>query len=306
MPEHYISYNPYMGRFFLKPLSPRIVPLVIGLLGASLVLALVLTQFPKRLPPQVAAVVAVGSPLFYSFNTPGILHEAGTMSESWSPYWWLNSGGKLILESYVGKTIQGELPSLDLWRLRYFLSNPLDTDNGYHPQNIFRLVTKSVAGNQRVEALFKIEKDNWSASQNRNASNGLLLMSRYLDGDNLYYAGLRVDGTAVIKKKYRGTYHTMAQKEVFAGSYVQGGTSNFIPHRQWIGLRVENRTRSDNSLQISLFMRRNGETAWTKILEATDDNSSYGGDAILENGHAGIRTDFMDVSFESFRFEALP
>ena len=306
MPDSYISLNPYMERTPLKPLFVYITPILAGFIGAGIVIGFITIQLPKQPQSQVAAVLPVGDLLHYTFNSPGVLTESGTLAESTSPYWWLNSGGKLIMEGFVGKTIQGELATLDIWRIRYFLANPADTDNGYHPQNLLRLITKSSAGNQRVEALFKIEKDNWSKSPNRNASNGLLLMSRYLDGNNLYYAGLRVDGTAIIKKKYQGSYYTIAQKEIFPGSYVEGGATNLIPHREWLGLRVENTEQQDGSVLISLFMRRNGTTSWTKILEAVDNGSSYGGQAIIEKGHAGIRTDFMDVSFESFKFEALP
>lgn len=35
--------------------------------------------------------------------------------------------------------------------------------------------------------------------------------------------------------------------------------------------------------------------------EAKDDGKSYGGDAILNEGYAGIRTDFMDVEFDDCR-----
>jgi hypothetical protein len=295
-----------MERFYFKSLLKRIASVAIGFLIACLAIGFVTMLFPKQPQSQMAAVLPIGNILHYTFNSPGVLTETGTLSESSSPYWWLNSGGKMVMEGFVGKTIQGNLPTLDIWRLRYFIANPQDTDNGYHPQNILRLVTKNTAGNQRVEALFKIEKDNWSKSPNRNASNGLLLMNRYVDGNNLYYAGLRVDGTAIIKKKFDGSYYTMAQKEIFPGSYVEGGTTNLIPHREWIGLRVENREQKDGSILISLFMQRNGQSTWTKILEAVDNTSSYGGQAIVEKGHSGIRTDFMDVSFESFKFEALP
>jgi hypothetical protein len=241
----------------------------------------------------------------YSFNTPGVLYEAGSEGESTSPYWWVNSGAKLIIQDKVGKTAHGNLWFFDSWRVMYSLSNPLDTDNGYHPQNTFRLVTKNTMGDGRVEAYFKIDKDNWSTSPNRNASNGLLLMSRYLDKDNLYYAGIRVDGYAVLKKKYQGTYYTMATKQLFAGTYTQSANINMLPHQVWLGLRSESVTNSDGSVTVRLFMRKDGETIWKQVLEARDDGSFGGTAPISQTGRAGIRTDFMDVSFESFRMEAL-
>lgn len=259
----------------------------------------------KGRPPEVPIVITLTNPFVYSFNTNGTLYEAGSSSDSTSPYWWLNSGAKLILKDKVGKTVQGPLPLLDPWRLKYALANPTDTDSGAHPQNIFRLVAKDVVGNSRVEALFKIEKDNFSASPNRNASNGLLLMSRYVDGDTLYYAGVRVDGTAVIKKKYRGTYYTMAQAAVFPGSYTVSGNINLIPHNEWIGLRTENIANGDGSVTVRLFLQRTGGS-WQKILEAKDDGKKYGNTPAIQSlARTGIRTDFMDVTFDSFKVEAL-
>ncbi|PIR84105.1 hypothetical protein COU18_01745 [Candidatus Kaiserbacteria bacterium CG10_big_fil_rev_8_21_14_0_10_51_14] len=292
-----------MGRHF--PVSFFSFP---RMLLAGAIAGIIFSTFnPLPDPPKpssnVGAVISISQPFVFTFNTDGVLHESATMEESSSPYWWLNSGGKLIIADKVGKTIHGPLPFLDVWRIRYALSNPVDTGNGYYPQNIFRLVTKPTAANQRVEMLFKIEKDNLTASPNRNASNGILLMSRHVDSDNLYYAGVRVDGTAVIKKKYRGTYYTMAQEKVFPGTYAEN--KNLIPHRQWIGLRAENVRNADGTLTVRLFMKRANES-WKKILEAKDDGRTHGNTPVISGtGHAGIRTDFMDVSFESFRFAAM-
>lgn len=226
------------------------------------------------------------------------------MEESSSPYWWLNSGGQMVIKDKVGTTLQGSLPVLNWWRVRYGLSSATDTGNGYYPQNLFRLVSKTSARNMRVESLFKIEKDNWSTSPNQNASNGLLLMTRYVDSDNLYYSGIRVDGTAVIKKKYKGTYYTMAQKQIYAGTYDASGNDNMLPHKEWIGLRTETVTQADGSVKVSLFMK-SGDNTWKLILEAVDRKQFGNTPPITATGHAGIRTDFMDVSFESFKMEAI-
>ncbi len=249
---------------------------------------------------------AVYSPFVYSFNSKGVLKEAGSMGETTSPYWWLNSGGYFDLTAGVGMTNQGALPSSDPWYKAYKAANSLDTDGGTHPQNLFRLVTRSTWGNVREEAHFYIVRDNFSASPNQNASNGLLLMSRYQDsGQTLYYAGIRVDGTAVIKKKYKGTYYTMAQTPVFAGTYTQpSDDKNLLPHAQWIGLRSETRTNADGTVTVTLYMQRAGG-AWKQLLQATDTGKNFGTTPITASGYAGIRTDFMDVKFDSFKLEAL-
>ena len=232
----------------------------------------------------------------YSFHVGGILNEADNYQDSGSPYWWLDSGGRLIIEDGVGKTIQGRLNTADRWRIRYALTSADDTDNGYYPQNLFRLLTKSEWENAAVEARFHVVRDNETMSPNRNESNGLLLMSHYKDGDNLYYAGVRVDGHAVIKKKLNGTYITLAEKPVFDGEY--NGMNNLIP-REWIALKSETRT-VDDAVEIRLFMKREGETEWTELLSVRDTSNP-----ILGPGHLGIRTDFMDVEFDDFRAEAI-
>lgn len=280
--------------------------MIASVLVVTIIVSLGMYLPPFRKPPSgTPAVITVAQPFIYSFNSSGILYEAGSAERSTSPYWWLNSGAKMTINENVGATNYGSLAATDPWRLMYALSNPRDTDNGFHPQNTFRLVSKAVVGNSRVESLFMIDEDNFSSSSYRNASNGLLLMNRYITQETLYYAGIRVDGTAVIKKKYNGTYYTMAQKPIFSGTYVREKNMNLLPHHEWIGLRTDTVTQPDGSVRITLSMKReNGP--WEKILEARDNGSSYGATPpITQLGRAGIRTDFMDVQFESFKIMAL-
>lgn len=243
------------------------------------------------------------SDFIYSFNAPGTLEEVARADKSPSPYWFLDSGGKLLIEGGVGKTVQGALTSSDRWRLAYAATNPVDTDNGYHPQNIFRLLTKNSWDDASMEASFMIAGDNFSDSPNRNASNGLFLMSRYQDQNTLYYAGVRVDGVAIIKKKYHGTYYTMAQKAVFAGTYGPR-TPNLIPHDEWVGLRGITETNADGSVSVRLFMKRT-DTPWVSVVSATDSGTFGGTPPILAAGPDGIRTDFMDVLFGRIRISPL-
>lgn len=226
------------------------------------------------------------------------------MLESTSPYWWLNSGGYFNIRDGVGATAQGDLGLLDPWRIIYAAANPTDTDGGKHPQNLLRLVTKSSWKEVREEASFYIVRDNFSASPNQNASNGLLLMSRYQDaGQTLYYAGIRVDGTAVIKKKYKGTYYTMAQEKVFPGTY-EGSSQdkNLLPHNEWVSLRSETTTNEGGTVTVKLFMKRAGGE-WKELLSATDTGKNFGATPITTAGYGGIRTDFMDVKFDNFKLE---
>lgn len=240
-------------------------------------------------------------PFVYNFNTDENLYEAGSMNESTSPYWWLNSGAYMDISKNVGKTVQGSLDSSNVWRQTYSKTNPLDTDNGYHPQNIFRLVTKYKLQNSEEEAYFKITSNNFSSSPNRNESNGLLLFERYVDHNNLYYAGVRVDGFAIIKKKINGTYFTLGSKNLFSNSaYDKNTNPNSLPLNLWIGLKVETVNSPNGSVNIKLYTDMNETGIWTLVLESNDDNQTYGGKAITSNGFLGIRTDFMDVEFKKF------
>ncbi len=238
-----------------------------------------------------------------AFSAPYVISEAGMMSSSNSSDWWISSGGYFYSELGTGATIQGSLPVLNPWRVAFLVSNAIDSDNGFHPQNIFRLVLKnSKWKNATQQVYFKITNNNLSESPNRNASNGLLLFNHYQDEFNLYYTGIRVDGYAVIKKKTNGRYYTMDYKPVFTNStpYDNEKNPNLIPSQQWIGLKSEIVTNSDNTVHIRLFIDKNKTGNWVLVAESVDDNKSFGGDAISAEGHGGIRTDFMDVKFDDY------
>jgi len=286
---------------------------------AVLATAAITRSFPHVPPPQsengsqlAGAAAVVGSTFRYVFNSPGTLNEAGSMNDSTSPYWWLNSGGELVLQSGLGETMQGTASLLNKWRLAYALTNPLDTDGGAHPQNLFRLVSRSTWNNYVESAQFYIVKDNFSSSPNRNQSNGLLLFNRYTgDGQTLYYAGLRVDGTAVIKKKINGIYYTMAQKQIFPGTYaINAATStqseDLLPDGEWIGIKDQVVTNANGSVTITLWMQLPGG-AWQQLLQTTDaGGTNVGGTPPITGAHyIGIRTDFMDVQFKNFSAQAL-
>ena len=262
-------------------------------------LAVVSSASKKKRPPAVP----VGTAFLDIFSSDARLEETGTMYDTGSLNWWVNSGAWLFSSLGTGKTIQGDLSISDKWYAEYLKSNPIDTDNGLHPQNIFRLVQTGKWKNLIQEVYFRINKLNISTSPNRNASNGLLLFNRYQTGDNLYYTGIRVDGTAVIKKKINGAYYTLAYNPMYntAAPYNRDTNPNLIPSQQWIGFRSERRARTDNTVSIKLFIDKDKAGNWVLVAEAQDDGKSYGGTALLNEGYAGIRTDFMDVEFDDYR-----
>lgn len=239
-----------------------------------------------------------------NFSNTKIIEEAGQMDESKDTNWWLNSGGVFSQNNNVGMTNQGELPVLSRWRVAYSISNPIDTDGGYHPQNIFRFVTRSRWKNFSQQGYFRIVKLNTSTSPQRNESNGLLFFNRYQDGKTLYYAGVRVDGAVVIKKKYQGKYYTMAYQEYFPGKYDKGSNPILLPVQAWIGIRSDVFTLSDGSVKVTLYLD-SGKSGWMPVLEAVDKPGTFGKTPILNDGFAGIRTDFMDVEFRNYQIEEI-
>lgn len=253
-------------------------------------------KISASLPPTM------NTALSENFDTDYTVTEAGSMDESKSPGWWLSSGAYFYSVNGIGKTITEELSAIDPWRIAFLISNSLDTDNGYHPQNIFRLVTKSKWQNFNQEAYFRIRKNNVSESLNRNASNGLLLFNRYQDSQNLYYTGIRVDGAAVIKKKINGMYYTMAYKTIAQGdAYDRTSNPNLLLDNIWIGLKSVVTTNLDNSVRVQLYTDIGKTGSWTLALDAADNGTKYGGAAIMNEGYAGIRTDFMDVEFDGYK-----
>lgn len=240
-----------------------------------------------------------------AFSEVGVLEETGKIKNSKDDFWWLNSGGVMTMNADSAKTNFGALSKGSFWQKRYAKANSRDTDDGYYPQNIFRLVNRGVWKNFTQQLYFNIDTTNLSDSSFRDASNGVLLFNRYQDGDNLYYVGVRVDGHAVIKKKIADKYYTMAEKAVFSGGkkYDRDNNPNLLPIDSWIGIRSEVRNVGGDTVNIKLYMDKTGTGKWQLVLETEDTDDKYGAAPFLKEGHAGIRTDFMDVAFKDYSIE---
>jgi hypothetical protein len=77
------------------------------------------------------------------FETPATIAEMGAAERSSNADLWVNSGGYLYTRSGIALTAQGKLPDVDPYRRAYARANAEDTEDGYRPQNIFRLVTRA-------------------------------------------------------------------------------------------------------------------------------------------------------------------
>jgi hypothetical protein len=234
-----------------------------------------------------------------NFSEKKTLVESSTILESKDKDWWLNSGAIFKVEDGIGKTLFGNLNKDDYWRKNYVDYNSDETSQGYRPQNLFRLVTKTRWQNFRQEAYFRIKYYEKSSSKHRSGSNGIFLFNRYQDGDNLYYTGLRVDGTVIVKKKYKGEYYTIMSKKVLSGKYNRQANPILIPLDKWIGLRSEVITKKDRVF-IRVFLDRGHDGNWQEIFQAVDDGKKYGNPIIFQAGYAGLRTDFMDCEFDDY------
>lgn len=235
------------------------------------------------------------------FEGQYILEETGSMIEGKNTEWWLDSGGRLFVQNGIAKTISGNLEDEDRWRLEYNKQNPIDTDNGYHPQNLLRLISKQKWNNFIQEAYFTIISDNLSLSENRNDSNGIFLLNRYVDSNNLYYTGLRVDGAAVIKKKIDGIYYTLDYKSIIPGTYDRLSNPSLLPKNVLIGLRSIV-SSSNNKVNIKFYIDIGGRGDWELVLDIIDDGNLTG-KLINSPASIGIRTDFMDVAISGYKVE---
>ncbi|MEO8581244.1 MAG: hypothetical protein ABI425_01550 [Patescibacteria group bacterium] len=242
-------------------------------------------------------------PVLDCFDSVVSIKESGVKG-FYSSLWWVNSGGMVDGVNGICKTVQGSLPTNDKWRLLYSKNNPKDTDDGYHPQNMLRLVNLKLYKDFYQQVSFKINKINLSASDNRNQSNGVLLFNRYQDGNNLYYLGVRVDGHAIIKKKQNGIYFTLAEKQIFPGKYDRNTNPNLLPLNTWLRIKSELVNTTDSTVRIRFYLDTTSSGEWSQVFEYLDSKNSVTGIPILNAGYGGIRSDFMDIEFKDFEIKA--
>lgn len=226
------------------------------------------------------------------------IEETGKPEASTDPHWWLNSGAYLYITGNVARNVHGTLPENDPWRTRYQASNATDTEHGARPQNIFRLISKRSWENASQVAYFKIIAENKTESPRQSPSNGIFFYQHFKDRNNTYYVGIRLNGHIIIYKKAAGVYHTLAIVPFFVRPSLTKKVESILPHNQWIGLRSDI-IRQDDGVHISLFIDPGETGTWIQSLEVVD-SGELGGPPITE-GHAGIRSDFLDLEIKDYR-----
>ena len=69
------------------------------------------------------------------------------------------------------------------------------------------------------------------------------------------------------------------------------------------GIRSEVTSSGRGTANIKLFVDKNQSGVWELVLETKDQGSAHGSAPFLSAGHAGNRTDFMDVEFKDYKIE---
>ena len=251
---------------------------------------------------KIALAGTLTLPLMYTFNSDGKVEEANSMKETWSPYWWVISGGRLVIANGVGSTFSGELsPSDSLYKI-YTLKDKITYDNGTHPQNAFQMLSLYQIGNLSTQIYFNRIKDNFSNFANRHAYNGEAIVARYQDVNNYYYGGLRADGNLIIKKKKNGVYQNLAIKKILSGTYNDSTNPDLIPLKKWIGLKMVITDSASGVPTISLYTDIGKTDTWKLEISVIDDFATFG-DAIPTSGYVGVQSDFADMQFDNFKLE---
>ena len=240
-----------------------------------------------------------------SAETTSLLSTSRTLTETSSPSGspdanlWLKSGGKIIIANGEALSIQGSLPTNDPLRLAYATRAGVESDNGFHPQNIFQLNTKKSWLNSSAEVDVKITNLNLFNLANVHPWNGVSLISRFTNDDNYYYASWRTDGYMIIKKKVGGVHHTLSQKKVYEGTYDATDNPSLLPFNQTVGLKFDTNTNSDGSVNLRFYLDKNNSGDWTLITEHTDKSP------LKSSGQSGLLASYLDAEYRNYTISDL-
>lgn len=256
------------------------------------------------LPSSVATAstaITVPLPWTYTFNSPGVLNQTTSGGTSGSAYWWVEGGGQLVLSNGVGGTLQGDTTSANPWYAVYAKSLAVTSDNGKHPQNTFETLLRTPILNTDQSVSVQVSKDNLANTVNRVPWNGIHLISRWQDNSNYYFAGIRDDGHAIIKKEVNGVYYTLAEKQIFPGTW-SISNPDLLPKNTWMNMRMTTNTDSSGAVHIDLYLDQTQSGTWTLLLDAVDTGTR--GAIINTPGLEGIRSDYMDLSMDNYKLFA--
>ena len=245
-----------------------------------------------------------------SAETTSLLSTSRTLTESTSSTnspdanLWLKSGGKLTIADGRALSLQGSLSANDPLRLAYAQKANIESDNGFHPQNIFQLNTKKVWLNSSAEVDVKITSLNFFNLNNSHPWNGISLISRFTDDNNYYYSSWRVDGYLTIKKKSAGKHYTLIQKKIYDGTYDPAVNPSLLPFGKNVGLKFDTVTNANGSVTLKLYIDNDNTGNWQLATEYTD-TGSIGGNTLKNSGQAGILASYIDAEYSGYNISDL-
>lgn len=236
-----------------------------------------------------------------NFVLDKVYEEVWESSRNFTDRWWVNSGAFFFVKSWTWSTVQWELEAGSKWQVSYSkYGGWLETDWWFHPQNIFRLILNEKFKSFNQEAYFKINRYILSTDVHRRDPNWILLFNRYVDSNNLYYTWIRVDWNAIIKKKLKWNYYTLASKKILDWVYNRDTNPNLLPVNSWIWIKSEIKNLNEKSVIINLYSDLKNDWNWILVLSAIDNVDTSSIDIINESWYAWIRTDFMDVDIDRY------
>lgn len=199
-----------------------------------------------------------------SLPRSGTIAETLFLNTSKDPVFWLNSGQEIVFNDSLTNFNKG----------------------------VFRLITKEVFTNSTQAVYFNI--DSVMTDSRQLPYDSVSLYSRYVNKNNSYYAGIRVDGTIQIKKKIRGRdFDLVTKRQVFEGIYSRYKNPNLIPINTWFGIMTRTTNLSDGSVKIELFLDR-GNGNWDLAASVIDSNQPF------LSGNGGILSDYLNVTFKDY------
>lgn len=233
-------------------------------------------------------------------ETNGGLQEADQERLSDSNEWWLEAGGLVHITDTGFKTLHGPVADDNQMRLKYAEYSSRVSDNGYHPQNSFRLYNRNSAENKHQEMTATVDADNLYNRDNVQPWNGLSQVMRFQDSDDYYFAEIRMDGKAVIKRVHDGLFTTLAAEKIFPGEYDAMENHNLIPLNTPIHMTSDITTTDDGNVEITFTVDVENDGNVEGQLSVVDDGSRYANDPLTKSGKSGVYSDYMEMTVTDY------
>lgn len=243
-----------------------------------------------------AAAALVGPTFTYHFTSQAVVNETATMATSSSPYFWVASGGQFIITNVAN------IPNPDLLSAGIYLGATIQGPSAAtvtaYQQNDFRLIERFMRTNIMQEVHFNLRHINMAETPSRDADKGIFVYARYYDVSNHYYAGITLDGRAVIRIVTNGVMKTLASTPLYMadGGYDRDTNPNVIPGKKWIGLSTHaDLVGGKMHLSLDVGSIDSGRWIWGAMFTSIVDSNP----PVVLRGpcYGGIRSDYFDTAW---------